>query len=62
MLCPADQGLHPMILQARDQFARTLGSAKVVYVESHFPKELLLVSLQPVVAMMQSGSLEHDRA
>ena len=52
MRCPADQDLHPVILQARGQSGHTLKSVKVVYVENHFPKEQLLVSLQLIAAVM----------
>ena len=52
MRCLANLDLHPVIHQVRDQFVRTLKSETNEYVENHFPKALLLVSLQLSVEVL----------
>jgi hypothetical protein len=61
-LCLEDLDLRLMIRQARDQSVRTLKSVKVGCAENHFPRELQLEFLQPIVEAMLSESLVHDRA
>ena len=52
MRCLANLDLHPVIHQVRGQFVRTLKSETDECAENHFPKALLLVSLQLVGAAL----------
>ena len=62
MQCLVDQDLRRVIHPARAQSVRTLKSEKVWCAENHFPKELLLVSLQLIIEERLSELHVRDHA